>query len=610
MKYAARVCAPRFSRRIITMKVLFVHPDDSPLDGPWRSVRWDYIVDLGWSGPHVYAQWGAEMGCPVRALYGFSQEAGVLEIRNFLAAGLGQIVDSEGIDWWEIWAPVRYLQIFELLLIIRLSQEITGAELAATRPHRLLPFISKVFDRDVHCFNPNRPSIWRDRLRRFVKAASILSPAQIVDISFDKWDPDYRLRARFSRRGSTSRAARVLLPSAYVNVSRVLNAYASLLPERDFLMVATRRNGALAGFNRNVSVAKLASYAATVLSDSTRREIHELQLTWKKLSSEGIPVGDGMHLAIELGIFDDFSSNLEQGLRIRDAWRNVFASENICAVGCGDENVPTTRVPVLLARRRGIPTFYFEHGALNALLPLRALACDTYVAKGEMEQDYMIQHCAVPASRILVGAPSGRQSGRQGEDGSSIVFFSEQYELSSGRTQSFYREVLPRLCALARQCGRRVIVKLHPFESPRLRTRIIGNTVSREDRKLIDIVHGPITPELMQRAWCALTLESSVAVECAMNGVPCFLCGWFEISFAGYAKQYIKFGAARRLESPEEIASIPDLLRHYSITPDVQERLWHPISPQTLDEMLFPSAGAAASAEGRKPVGAANVASH
>ena len=557
----------------------------------------------------MYAQWGAETGCPVRALYGLSQVGGVFQIRDFLAAGLRQIVDSEGIDWWEIWAPVQYLQIFELLLIIRLFQEMRGAELWATRSHRLLPVLSRVFGREIQCFNPHRRGTWRDRLHRFARAASILSPAQVVEISFDKWDPDYRLRARFSHRGPASRTTRVLMPSAYGNVSRVLNAYANLLPERDFLLVATRRNGALASFSRNVSVAKLAGYAPTTLSDSTRREIRELQLAWKKLSSRGIPAGDKMHLAMELGVFNDFGRNLEHGLRIRDAWRNVFAAEDICAVGCGDENVPTTRVPVLLARRRGIPTFYFDHGAMNVLLPLRTLACDTYVAKGEMERDYMTAHCAMPASRIVIGAPAGRRSRLQGEDGSSIVFFSEQYELSSGRTQSFYREVLPRLCALARKCGRRVIVKLHPFESPRLRTRIIDDTVSPQDRELIDIVHGPITPELMQRAWCALTMESSVAVECAMNGVPCFLCGWFEILFAGYAKQYVKFGAARRLDSPEEIANIPDLLKHYSITPDIQERLWHPISPQTLDEMLFPSAGVDASSGVRKPVGAANVAS-
>ncbi len=591
------------------MKVLFVHPDDSPLDGPWRGLRWDYVVDLGWAGSHLYAQWGAEMGCPVQALYGFSQEAGiVLEIKNFLAAGLRQIVDSEGLDWWDILAPVQCLQIFELLLIIKLSREIPGAELAATSSHRLLPVLSKIFGRDMQCFNPDRRGIWRDQLRRFARAASILSPAQVVEISFDKWDPDYRLRARFSRRGSASRAARVLMPSAYGNVSRVFNAYANLLPDRDFLLVATRRNGTLASFSRNVSVAKLASYAPTVLSNSTGHEIHELQLAWKKLSSGEIPAGDGMHLAMELGLFNDFSGNLERGLRIRDAWRNVFAAENICAVACGDENAPTTRVPALLARRRGIPTFFFEHGALNALLPLRSLACDTYVAKGEMERDYMIQHCAVPASRIVVGAPAGKQLRPQGKDGSSIVFFSEQYELSSGRTQIFYREVLPPLCALARTRGRRVIVKLHPFESPRLRTRMIDDAVSHEDRDLIDIVHGPITPELMQQAWCALTLESTVAVECAMSGVPCFLCGWFEISFAGYQKQYVKFGAARRLDSPEEIANIPDLMQHYSITPDVQERLWRPITPQALDEMLFPNAGGSVSSGVRKPVGAANVA--
>jgi hypothetical protein len=570
------------------MKVLLIHPDDSPLAGAWRGTSWDYVVDMGWAGPRVYEQWEAELGCPVRALYGLSQETGILEIRDFLAAASQQFVDEEGLDWWEILAPLRYLQVFELLLTLKLSKEIAGAKLTATSSHRLLPILSRVFGQKIRCFNPTNRGVLQDQLRRFTKAAWILSPSQIVDVAFDKWDPNYRLRARFSRRNvAVSRAARILIPSAYGNVSRVVNSYASLLPEREFLLVATRRSGETGSFSKNVSVAKLADYASTEPSAATKREIKQLRLAWKQLSTEAFQPGNGLHRALELGLFDDFSVSLERGLRIRDTWRRVFDAENISAVCCGDENNSHVRVPVLLARLRGVPTFYFDHGALNALLPLRSLACDTYVAKGEMERDYMIERCAVPASRIVVGAPAGRATAPRESDGLNIVFFSEQYELFSGRTRSFYGEILPRLCALARHSGRRVIVKLHPFESLRARTRTINQTVSREDRELIDIAHGPLTAEIMRGAWFALTVESSVAVECTMHSVPCFLCGWFELSFAGYAKQYVKFGAARRLNSPEEIATIPDHLQHYSITPEIQDRLWHPMSPRDLDEMLF-----------------------
>ena len=32
------------------MKLLVVHPQDDLLSGPWRSVHWDRIIDIGRSG--------------------------------------------------------------------------------------------------------------------------------------------------------------------------------------------------------------------------------------------------------------------------------------------------------------------------------------------------------------------------------------------------------------------------------------------------------------------------------------------------------------------------------------------------------------------------------
>src|ERR1700730_6438600 len=135
------------------MKVLLVHPDDSPLDGPWSRTRWDSIVDLGWAGSQVYARWSAETGCPVRSLYDLAQEVqDIHRIKDYLAVGLHQLVDEEGLDWWEILAPLRYPQMFERLLIVRLSREIAADEVAATSSHRLLPLLSSVLEQEVQCF--------------------------------------------------------------------------------------------------------------------------------------------------------------------------------------------------------------------------------------------------------------------------------------------------------------------------------------------------------------------------------------------------------------------------------------------------------------------------
>ena len=168
-----------------------------------------------------------------------------------------------------------------------------------------------------------------------------------------------------------------------------------------------------------------------------------------------------------------------------------------------------------------------------------------------------------------------------------IVFFSEQYEISSARTQTLYSELLPELCWLARQNNRKVIVKLHPFESLRMRKAIIDRVVPAEQRGLIEMRAGPMTPDLFERAWFSITVESSVAVESTSNGVPCFLCGWFDVSWYDYVKQYAKYDAGHLLDSPESVRQIPQRLDGIKITDATRQALHTFISPDELDSILF-----------------------
>ncbi len=44
------------------MRVLFVHPEDSPAEGPWSQERWDLIVDLGKSSLFSAEAWRGSSG--------------------------------------------------------------------------------------------------------------------------------------------------------------------------------------------------------------------------------------------------------------------------------------------------------------------------------------------------------------------------------------------------------------------------------------------------------------------------------------------------------------------------------------------------------------------
>jgi hypothetical protein len=411
-----------------------------------------------------------------------------------------------------------------------------------------------------------------------------LSAAQVLQVALDKWDTDYRLRSRVVRRRQAATEGAVLLPSGYENVTRILDAYARVLPERRFLLVTTRKSGEMRGLAANVRSTRLSGFARSELSVASRKEVRLLEDAWNRLQQRPLP--EQIARANGGRWFQDIGGSFEQWLRIRDAWREVLKTERIQAVLCGDENSPTNRIPVLLARRQGLPTLHCDHGALNALLPLRSPACGKYLVKGEMERDFMMQTFAVDSGRIEVGAPAGASSPARPVSEGAIVCFSGEYELTQGRSQVLYKEVLPPLCTMARSHGKRLIVKLHPFESPASRGRLLKAVLSAGEREVVDLVYGPLTPELLGNIWFAITVDSSVSVDCAIRGIPCFLCLWFVTPVAGYGEQFVKYGAALGLESPQEIALIPKRLRTFEITPEAQRRLWNPIEAARLDTLL------------------------
>jgi hypothetical protein len=204
-----------------------------------------------------------------------------------------------------------------------------------------------------------------------------------------------------------------------------------------------------------------------------------------------------------------------------------------------------------------------------------------------MERDYLVKECGVPRERIFVGAPPGSYFAARGNGaGTHVVFFSEPYELYYGRTETLYAELLPRLCAVAREHGRKVMVKLHPFESLTVRSELVARVLTDDDRKLVEVTADPVSERLLRKIWFSLTVESSVAVECALAAVPCFLCGWFDIDLYSYGKQYERFGAARILHDPADISRIPALLELERPGAEVRNELYRQITLEDFEAVL------------------------
>lgn len=544
-------------------------------------------MDLGKSSEATEREWRAIAGCPVVRLESFRNSIEDLRVvGQLLREGQGVLLDSDGLDWWELTGLFIHSEIETMLLLCRLAGRAgLQPELFATRDGWQVNAVGQLANATIKVFEGAESRV---RIRHYVETVRSLRFQQLVEVFFDKYDGGYRWRGALAAKTASLSEPRVLLPSAYTNVSRMASAFAQLLPEQKFLLVATRRSGLEFEPPPNVKTARLAQYASGA-AGPTKDQI-ALVDAWPSLLAKLRTIREFDILA-KLGVLDSFPRWFRNGIRVRDAWKSVLDRESISAVLCGDDSNWYTRLPVILARRRGLPTVDFHHGAFDGRYLLKSLPSDVYLAKNEAERDYLVSVCRLPEAKIVVGSPPQplRVSRPAERDKTSrkIVYFSEPYEVLGGRAEEIYGELLPPLCRLANARGTSVVLKLHPFESVYRRNQLVEHVLPPELRDLVQIVTGPLTAELLRQTWFAITVESTVAVDCTQAGVPCFLCAWLVASHFGYVEQYARFGIGKLLWSGADISRIPEILESDPWAKDTQHAQPVPLTAETLRGILM-----------------------
>jgi hypothetical protein len=584
------------------MKILLIHSEDSPENGPWTKLPWDHIVDLGLGGKNTYERWSRLFRCPVTTLgslrNGFDD---FRRVRDVLGLGCGRLVDHHGLDWWEIMSILLTEEVETLILLQRFAQTVaTDDEVHVSRPGLHASLLQCLLGSRTKVFSLRR-SAGRGTLAHYVRVFRRLSASQLIDVFWDKCDPGYQFRARLARRRQRQLSAPVvLLPTAYVNVSRTAIAYANTFPQENFLLVATRRSGRLQDLPPNVAAAWLSSYASV----RDRSDEHaEMETRWRSLLTELEDIAEFDTLT-RLGFLDAFPQRFRHGLEVRDAWRNVLDTEPVEAVLCADDSNPYTRIPLLLAQARGLPNIACHHGALDGRYFFKRSYGDVIWAKGKMEEDYLVRRCGVPAARVEIGAPALPASSelkrsnpsllrqnisRQNISHPTILFISEALETTGARAEEFYRDILPPLANLALATGRELIVKLHPQESKSERSSMVVRILSSRQRKVTRVLTGPLTEDIFATTWFGITILSTVAMECAIRGIPCFLCSWLESWPYGYVEQFLRFGVGNELKRPAEIKKIPEYLQQHPAGASAGENCWQPVARGRLRELLVPS---------------------
>jgi hypothetical protein len=561
-------------------RVLLLHPEDDPACGPWNHEQWDRVVDLGTAGEQTRTRWSGLFDCPVESIPKFEINE-FAKVRAALSSGLGYVIDDYGLDWWELISIRVHEQLALVIRLRKLAEQLDASdEVCVSRPGPHSAILSLALNRNVRCFRERTPSL--GKTRRLIRTARKLSFTQLLEIAGDKYDAGYRIRRFAARRQERFSGPVVLLPVAQGNAARTAVSYAAMLPEEKFLLVATRQSGLTAECSSNVSAVKLASYGG---GQQSQREFRQILRSWRKAEYTLVHTPE-VSVLMRAGVLFGLAKTLRDGLAIRDAWLGVFRQERVSAVLCTDDTNPYTHIPLLIARQRGLPTIACHHGALDGAHLVKRSHADLVLAKGHMEKDYLVNTCGVTEEKIEVGAPSQHQriNTEAQHPKSSIVFFSEPYALDGGRCREFYRELLPPLADLASRMNLNLVVKLHPMESERERRNFVNAALLPPQVESVQIVAGPLSDELLDMASFAVTVQSTAAVDCAIRGIPVFLCKWLDYSHYGYVDQFIRYRAGVPLQSSAEIANIRDMLKNFPVP--MVNNFWQTISSERLQQLL------------------------
>ena len=572
------------------MKVLILHPQDR-LTSAACSGGYDLVVDLGRAPSATYEGWRRQAGCPVIGLSDFADADGDLyRTRSQMQLGANYLIDRMGIDWWSVLSPEIAPQLQQLILIQRLAKHINinkECDIYSSRSDYRSAALHGILGGRLINLEGSFSGVTR-RLRHYSEVASKFDSRQIFQIVQDKFDKEHAFRRRLARRGPSSTRPSILLPSAYINVSRTALSFAALLPDEQFLLVCARDSAKVQDLPANVRMISLNSF----FDAPDSRELSSLLEVWATLKARLVSGSPECGSGAAVGLFDQIPSLIRWGIIVRDAWSRLFEFENIRSCFCTDHNNPYTRIPLLLAKYAGVPALACHHGALDAMMATTTHDADFYVAKSEMERDYMIRVCGISQEKVVAVRPSLTQRRLRladSQDRPWLVFFSEPYEVSSWRMDEVYGELLPPLFSLSETCGLKLVFKLHPFETLKNHRKLLQRHFPVEKARQIEIVSGPISQELWQNTRFALTGQSSVALECVERDIPVFLCGWLRDPFCGYVTQYQRFGVGYLLASAAEISDIPRLLESQPARFEARQNPPNQIGAEIFRELLVTS---------------------
>jgi len=100
-------------------------------------------------------------------------------------------------------------------------------------------------------------------------------------------------------------------------------------------------------------------------------EATSLLQRWDALKARLLSAAEEFADADASGTLARIPALLRSGVAVRDAWNQVFEREDVTGCLSADDTVPDTRIPLVLAKNRGIAAVACHHGALDQRMAIK-----------------------------------------------------------------------------------------------------------------------------------------------------------------------------------------------------------------------------------------------
>ena len=283
------------------VKVLLLHPEDDFRHTSGRT--WDLVVDLGRAPAATYQRWMQIAECDVCSLHDLAEEIEDLHrARDLMRAGFGRLVDRYGIDWWDVLLPDLLRDVLLLMLVERQARQLSAdCELDTSRPSFLASALATRVGVAMRTVGISR---WKRGVLHYSNLLTQLDKRQLAQVFEDK----FRIH-RFAPGFSAIAGPMVLLPSAYVNGSRMAVHLAERMPEHNFLLMYTRSSGKLRSVPANVCMKALRVDS----TPANAPEIAELLASWETLKTKLTAEIEAFAFANSVGVFHKVPARLRDG---------------------------------------------------------------------------------------------------------------------------------------------------------------------------------------------------------------------------------------------------------------------------------------------------------